>query len=261
MLCGTQEKPLPIFKKKWRASKNCDRTTLLTLRRPTAVSKFRDTVPIPNYPTLRNSLPSWRTRKLDEKIPMYHGNTPSGPIVFHRGPMGNNPLQTDTKLSFILNDPYKISHKYNPLHDPHLKYWVNLPVNQKLLQKQKLITENNDVICSLNEYNEYRRFLFRIHNDSVMHMLKVKDAENEDRRKITIANLNYRKELLKKLKMLAHEKSKNKQRTTKSKRNSIKPTFEPSNKERKQPFKKIKTYTEFGTGPGGVIDQSKYEAK
>jgi len=216
MLCGTQEKPLPIFRKKWRASKNCDRTTLLTLRRPTAVSKFRDTVPIPNYPPIKNSLPSWRSRKLDEKIPMYHGNTPSGPIVFHRGPMGKNPLQADTKLSFILNDPYEISHKYNPLHDPHLKHWVNSPINRKLLQNQRLITEDNDVICRLNEYNEYRRFLFRVHNDAIMHKLKVKDAENEDRQKIAIANFNHKKELLKKFKMLMPEKSKHKPQTVSS---------------------------------------------
>jgi len=213
MLCGTQEIPLPIIKKKWRASKNCDRTTLLTLRRPTAVSKFRDTVPIPNYRPPKNSLPSWGFRKLDEKIPMYHGNTPSGPIVFHRGPMGKNPLQADTKLSFVLDDPYKISHRYNILHDPHLKHWVNSPINQKFLRKQGLITEDNDVICTLNEYNEYRRFLFRIHNDSIMHMQKIKDAENTDLRNVAIANFNHKKELLKKLKMLKYDKSKNKSLT------------------------------------------------
>lgn len=45
----------------------------------------------------------------------------------------------------------------------------------------------------------------------------------------------------------------------KSKRNNVKSSCKPSNKERKQPFKKIETYTVFGLGLGGVIDQNKYE--
>jgi len=44
-----------------------------------------------------------------------------------------------------------------------------------------------------------------------------------------------------------------------SKRNSVKPTCKPANKKRKQPLKKIETYTVFGPGLGGVIDQNKYE--
>ena len=46
----------------------------------------------------------------------------------------------------------------------------------------------------------------------------------------------------------------------KSKRNSVKPTIcKPSIKERRQPLRKIETYTVFGSGLGGVIDQNKYE--
>ncbi|XP_060851645.1 uncharacterized protein LOC132930004 [Rhopalosiphum padi] len=253
MICGTREKPLPILKKKWRPAKECDRTTLLAIRRPTAVSKFRDSVPRPNYRPLKNYLPSWESRKFDEKIPMYHGYTPSGPIVFHRGLMGKDPFQSDNKLSFVLNNSYDISHRYNPLHDPHLKHWVNSPINRKFLEKQGLITEDKDVICSLREYNEYRRFLLRVYNDSITREIKLKNAENEDREKIAIANFNHRKELIKKLKLLKY-KLKNK-----SKRNHVKSFCKPSNKERKLPYKKIETYTVFGSGLGGVIDQNKYK--
>lgn len=45
----------------------------------------------------------------------------------------------------------------------------------------------------------------------------------------------------------------------KSRRNKVQPTCKPSNKERKQPLKIIETYTVFGTGLGGVIDQNKYK--
>ncbi|XP_025199243.1 fibrous sheath-interacting protein 2 [Melanaphis sacchari] len=259
MLCGTQEKPLPIFKKKWRPAKICDRTTLLAIRRPTAASKFRDSVPRPNYRPLKICLPSWESRKLDEKIPMYHGYTPSGPIVFHRGLMGKDPFQSDIKLSFMLNNLNEIAHRYNPLHDPHLKHWVNSPINRKFLQKQGLITEDKDVICSLSEYNEYRRFLLCVHNDLIAHKLKLKKSENEDRNKIAIANFNHRKELIKKLNLLKYDKSKNKPQNVTNKRNHVKPICKLSNKERKLPFKKIETYTIFGSGLGGLIDQNKYK--
>lgn len=210
MICGTQEKPLPIFKNKWKPAKVCDRTTLLAIRRPTSVSKFRDSIPRPNYRPLKNYLPSWESRKFDEKIPMYHGYTPSGPIVFHRGLMGKNPFEPETKLNFELNNSYEISHRYNPLHDPHLKHWVNSPINRKFLLKQGLITEDKDVICSLTEYNEYRRFLLRVYNDTITRTLEIQNAENEDRKKIEIANFNHRKELINKLKLLNYDKSKSK---------------------------------------------------
>ncbi|KAF0761961.1 fibrous sheath-interacting protein 2 [Aphis craccivora] len=259
MICGTQEKPLPIFKNKWTPSKVCDRTTLLAIRRPTSISKFRDCIPRPNYRPLKNFLPSWESRKLDEKIPMYHGYTPSGPIIFHRGLMGMNPFESDRKLSFELNNSYGISHTYNPLHDPHLKHWVNSPINREFLQKQGLITEDKDVICSLTEYNEYRRFLLRIYNDTITRTLEIKNAENEDHKKIEIANFNHRKELIRKLKLLNYDKSKPKSQNVTSKRNHTKPICK-LNKERKLPFKKkIETYTVFGFGLDGVIDTNKYK--
>lgn len=84
MLCGTQEKPLPVFEKKWKTAKECDRTKLLTLRHPTRLSKFRNSVPRPKYRPIKNALPLWETRELDEKVPMYHGYGPDGPLVLHR---------------------------------------------------------------------------------------------------------------------------------------------------------------------------------
>jgi len=121
--------------------------------------------------------------------------------------MGENPFESNRKLNFELNNSYEISYKYNPLHDPHLKQWVNSPINRAFFQKQGLITEDKDVICSLTEYNEYRRFLLRIYNDTITRALELKNAENEDRKKIESANFNHKKDLIKKLKLFNYDKS------------------------------------------------------
>jgi len=57
MICGTQEKPLPMFKNKWKPAKVCDQTTLLAVRRSTSESKFRNSITRPYYRPLKNYLP------------------------------------------------------------------------------------------------------------------------------------------------------------------------------------------------------------
>jgi len=130
--------------------------------------------------------------------------------------MGKNPFESDRKLNFELNNSYGISHTYNPLHDPHLKNWVNSLINRAFLQRQGLITEDKDVICRLTEYNEYRRFLLRIYNDTITRTLEIENAENEDRKRIEIANFNHKKELIRKLKLLNYDKSKPKSQNVSS---------------------------------------------
>lgn len=208
MICGKQDKPMPKNKKKLNSTgttKNCDRTKLLNLRRPTPSSKFRDSIPRPKYRPVENALPLWETRELNEKIPMYHGYGPHGPLILHRGFMGINPLKdADLKLHFLLSDPYchDTSYTYYPLHDPHLKHWMYTDHNRKFLYKQGLITKNMEVVCNLRDYNEYRRFLWRIQNDSSTRYFKHIEQQKLDQRKISVANLNHKKELEKKSKRL-----------------------------------------------------------
>lgn len=209
MICGTQEKSLPVFEKKWKTAKECDRTKLLTLRHPTRLSKFKNSVPRPKYRPVKNALPLWEHRELNEKIPMYQGYGPDGPLLLHRGLMGRNPLRPDigdTKLNFLLSDPYchDVSYTYNPLHDSHLKNWVTSGNNPVLLYKQGLITEDLEVVCNLKEYNEYRRFLWRKHNDLVNKKLRHNDQLQIEQKLINRANLNHTKELIKKLKHLKY---------------------------------------------------------
>lgn len=210
MNCGTQIKPLSKLKKTWKPAKKCDRTELLQLHRPTSLSKLKNTIPRPKCRPIKDDLPFWEIRELNEKIPMYHGYVPSGRIVLHRGLMGNNFHKTNVKLNFSLSDPYcrDVSYAYNALHDPHLKHWSTSNKNRKFLQQQGLITEDMDVICSLKEYNEFRYYLWRVHNDLILQQLKLEEEKKVERKKILDANLNHQNEMLKKLKRLKYAMSK-----------------------------------------------------
>ncbi|XP_050430450.1 uncharacterized protein LOC126839279 [Adelges cooleyi] len=212
--CGTQEKLLPQFNKKWKPGKLCNRTNILHLHQLTPISTLRHSVPVPKYRPIADALPNWGIRELYEKIPQYHGNGPKGPIHFHRGCLGQYPWQTKQKVDFFLNDPYgnEVSYTYNPLHDPHLERWINMANNRTLLYKKGLITSDLEVICSLKEYNEFRRFLWRIHKDSVNRKIKMKEKQNQEQKQIIYANLNHEKDIAKKvakLKVLLASKNSN----------------------------------------------------
>lgn len=211
IVCGTQEKILPIITKKWKPGKKCDRTTMLTLHRPTRVSKFRDSVPRPQSRPIKHALPLWEHRELNEKIPMFHGYGPAGRLVLNRGLMGSHPLKTDVKIDFSLTDPYchDLSNVYEPLHDPHLKSWLDSGNKFEYLYRQGLVTESKDVICKLREYNEYRRFLWRIHNDEMIKLWKLKDERELEQKQIFNANLKHKNDLAKKLKLLKNIMSEN----------------------------------------------------
>lgn len=216
MKCGTQVVLKPKLKKKWQATtKECDQTKLLTLRRPTIMSDLKNSIPRPQQRPVKCSYPVWQSRELNEKIPMFHGRSPSGPLVLHKGLVGNNPLKANVKLKFSLKDPHsrEISNTYNPLHDPHLKHWVNLSTNRKFLQKQGLITKDGDVVCNLKEFNEYRQFLWRVHNDLVLQKLEQIDQQKLEEKLVFKANLCHKNYVDKKLKRLNYITSKNKRQS------------------------------------------------
>lgn len=214
MYCGTREKLLPAFEKKWRPTKECDRTKLLTLRHPTTISKLSKSIPRPVHRPIKSALPIWDETELNEKICTYHGHTPTGPLVFHRGLMGYNPLQVDRKLNFSLDDPHcrQVSYEYNPLHDPHLKNWLNKKHNRVFMLEQGLVTDDEEVICNLKQYNQYRRVLWSRHNHEMTRLLKLKDQQNIERQKIVTANVNHEKNLAKKVNKIKFVMSKNKSR-------------------------------------------------
>ncbi|VVC25869.1 Hypothetical protein CINCED_3A017238 [Cinara cedri] len=263
MICGTRVKPLPVVEKKWKPSKGCNRTKLLTLRHPTYISKLKKSIPRPDIRPIKSALPLWEEINLNEKISPFHGSTPTGPLVFHKGLMGSNPLQTKSKLDFYLNDPHnhEVAYRYHPLHDPHLKHWVNSKHNRKFLYKQGLLTDDMEVICTLKEYNEYRRYLWRKHNNELVKLLHFKDQQKIEQRKINNANNNHKKEIAKKLKQLNSCMSKGKPRNVLNNEKYLNTKCEHPNKRQLKPnlkLKKIETYTVYGLGKGGVVDTNKY---
>ncbi|XP_050529496.1 uncharacterized protein LOC126899034 [Daktulosphaira vitifoliae] len=264
--CGTQEKLLPALNKKWKPIEKCDRTKILHLRRPSKISKLIDSVPLPKSRPIKDALPNWEIRELSQKIPQYHGPGPNGPINFHRGIIGHYPWKVATgKLNFSLDDPYgnEVSYSYNPLHDPHLKRWINIENNRKFLIKQGLITKDTEVICSLKEYNEYRRFLWRVHKDEINRKIKEEDEKKIEQKKISNAIKNHKKDIAKKmaqLKILITEKNLKEKDSFKFKKNEKKfGKKKKLNRWVKKPFKKIETYTVYGEKKGGIIDPSNYK--
>ena len=64
---------------------------------------------------------------------------------------------------FDLTDPeaLQFSNEYQSLHDPHLKSYLGRPLMKYRLVKGGFITCDGKVLCTLREYNEYRRYLRR----------------------------------------------------------------------------------------------------
>ncbi|XP_073074652.1 fibrous sheath-interacting protein 2 isoform X5 [Manis javanica] len=62
---------------------------------------------------------------------------------------------------FNLTDPYCriLENQYNSLHDPHLRAYHQRKDILGRLKKGGYITNNNEVVCSLKEFNKYREYL------------------------------------------------------------------------------------------------------
>lgn len=59
-----------------------------------------------------------------------------------------------------------LSNEYRCLHDPHLKkYFAKQPYMRRRLYRNKYITSERKVVCSLKEYNLYRQYLKRLSLD------------------------------------------------------------------------------------------------
>jgi len=136
--------------------------------------------------------------------------------------MGSNPLHVDPARDasgqprFSLEDPYcrDVSYTYNPLHDPHLKGWLASPGQCAFLHRQGLITDDLDVVCSLKEHNEYRRFLGRKHNDAIAAAARDRNAQQLERNRISAAIAKLKKKLDRTLKLVEIKTKKVSRRTS-----------------------------------------------
>ncbi|XP_062849674.1 uncharacterized protein LOC134311951 [Trichomycterus rosablanca] len=94
-------------------------------------------------------------RKLkDSKVPV-----PAGRPQYYRGKLGES-LNMES-AGFDLSDPNMrvTCGSYNSFHDPHLKRFFYRPEKKKQLVKQGLITEDDQVLCSLKDLIRYIKYI------------------------------------------------------------------------------------------------------
>uniref|UniRef100_H2YC52 Fibrous sheath-interacting protein 2 n=1 Tax=Ciona savignyi TaxID=51511 RepID=H2YC52_CIOSA len=93
---------------------------------------------------------------LGAKLPMIPGSR----LQLYTSRLGEKLLQPSCDFDRTYPSDVYISNEYRCLHDPHLRhYFLNRPDMTKRLRKRSFITNENKVVCSLNEYNLYRQYL------------------------------------------------------------------------------------------------------
>ncbi|XP_069697774.1 uncharacterized protein [Periplaneta americana] len=154
---------------------------LLTLYRPTKIDELISSVKKPRGGVPKNGLPAWDQMALSSKLPMC--KMPQGIVVFSRNKIGRKLWKTGKDKKFSIYDPncIEVGYKYNALHDEHLRSFFSRRANRDFMLKMGLINKKGEVICTLKEFNEYRRHLNKIH---------VLDIEKEIARKREIEKEN-----------------------------------------------------------------------
>ncbi|XP_026674317.1 fibrous sheath-interacting protein 2 [Ceratina calcarata] len=134
---------------------------------------------------------------LESKIPMVPG--PAGAYNFTRRKIGKELWISAPNAEFNLSDPYgyEIRWTYDSLHDKHLLPYFSRPNNLQHLIKSGFITKNLDAKCSLRDYNMYRRYLRKLHGDSIKTELNRKTRQSIEERAIQYAEEQAKKEVRK----------------------------------------------------------------
>ncbi|CAB3241065.1 unnamed protein product [Arctia plantaginis] len=145
--------------------------TLMTLRKPTELKKVIDSVPKPSRAVPKNGLPLWYKLGLESKLPV--PKMPVGKILFSRGKIGEDVrrlgLGGGGQPNFDLTDPYcnNVSYDYVPMHDPHLAHHFAQKPARKRMQSLGFCTKDGRAVCSLKEFNQYRKYLYNQFMDKI----------------------------------------------------------------------------------------------
>uniref|UniRef100_A0A1B0AHB3 Uncharacterized protein n=1 Tax=Glossina pallidipes TaxID=7398 RepID=A0A1B0AHB3_GLOPL len=142
--------------------------------------RFKSGLPI-------NSLPGWEHIPLNSKLPML--KCPGNQVIFSKNKIGQA-VRDDRHLKHEFDPSGRDSFpEYNPLHDSNLKTFYANERNLKRLRENGEITHNNDVICNLKDFNEYRQQLHKSHLYYILQDLNRLEAEQHDRMLIANAEL------------------------------------------------------------------------
>ncbi|XP_053620923.1 uncharacterized protein LOC128681213 [Plodia interpunctella] len=159
--------------------------TLMTLRKPTELKKVIDSVPKPVRAVPKNGLPMWYRLGLESKLPV--PKMPEGRIVFARGKIGEDVRRvglggTGPRPTFDLTDPYchSVSYDYVPMHDPHLAHHFAQKPARNRMKILGFCTKDGRAVCSLKEFNQYRKYLYNQFMDRIHQEMKRLDERARD---------------------------------------------------------------------------------
>ncbi|XP_013133172.1 PREDICTED: uncharacterized protein LOC106099247 [Papilio polytes] len=159
---------------------------LMMLRKPTDLKKVIESVPKPVSAVPKNGLPMWFRLGLESKLPM--PKMPLGKVVFSRGKIGEDVrrlgLGSDAPHpTFDLSDPncYTVSYDYVPMHDPHLAHHFAQKPARNRMKQLGFCTKDGRAVCSLKEFNQYRKYLYNRFMDRIhMEMKKLDERARDD---------------------------------------------------------------------------------
>ncbi|XP_012549159.3 uncharacterized protein LOC114242855 [Bombyx mandarina] len=159
--------------------------TLMTLRKPTDLKKVIDSVPKPVRAVPKNGLPMWFRLGLECKLPV--PKIPEGKIVFSRGKIGEDVRRLGlgaecVRPNFDLSDPYcnNVSYDYVPMHDPHLAHHFAQKSARNRMKFLGFCTKDGRAVCSLREFNQYRKYLYNQFMDRIHVEIKKMDERARD---------------------------------------------------------------------------------
>ena len=162
-----------------------------------SVDKIMERVPKPRGAVPNFGPQRWKFIPLESKIPMIPSATAYN---LTRGKLGKNiwiGRRKNIVGEFNLNDPcnYEIKMTYDSLHDHHLARYFSRKANIRRMLKLGFVTDNLDAKCSLKDYNMYRKYLKKLHNDSVNRELKRQPDLADEKRVIEFAEFAGQREI------------------------------------------------------------------
>ncbi|KAJ8393387.1 hypothetical protein AAFF_G00061090 [Aldrovandia affinis] len=100
-----------------------------------------------------SSSTSRRQRFVDSKL---FGRPSVDVSAFHVSPQLYKPTTDFLRTGPCMRTPLP---QYNSLHDPHLRHYFHQRDRHHRLREGNFITDDNEVICSLKDYNSYEEYL------------------------------------------------------------------------------------------------------